>query len=220
MSKGKFEHAGSHKRRNSKPLALLLACTLLVGCLVGGTVAWLTATDDAVTNTFSVSDIGVELEETTTEYKMIPGWDIAKDPKAWVTEGSEDALLFVKVEESENFDDFMTYAIATGWNPLGETDADGKAVNGVYYREITSTQMGKANAASILAGDKVTVKDDVTKEDMEADDFTAPTLTFTAYAHQLWETNKPTDMTDTDAVDAAKFDPADAWANLNPSTGN
>ncbi len=56
-----------------KGLALFLALTLLVVGVVAGTLAWLTAKSDVVTNTFTTSDIKVELKETTgTEYKMIP----------------------------------------------------------------------------------------------------------------------------------------------------
>ena len=54
-----------------KGLALVLALTLLVICVVAGTLAWLTAKSDVVTNTFTTSDIKVELKETTgTEYKL------------------------------------------------------------------------------------------------------------------------------------------------------
>ena len=82
-----------------KGLALVLALTLLVVGVVAGTLAWLTAKSDTVVNTFTTSDIEVKLEETkgTTvtggkEFKMIPGYELEKDPKAWVVEGSEDCI--------------------------------------------------------------------------------------------------------------------------------
>lgn len=56
MRNGKY--AG--KRRSvfgTKGLTLILALMLVVGCVVGGTLAWLTANSDTVTNTFSTSDI-------------------------------------------------------------------------------------------------------------------------------------------------------------------
>lgn len=196
MRKETGRHQGGRSIR-SKPLALLLACVLLIGGVVGGTVAWLTAETTEVKNTFSTSDIGVELKETTEEYKMIPGWDIAKDPKAWITDGSEEAFLFVKVEKSANFDTFMEeIEIAEGW-----TELEGQS--GVYYREVTTDKQGETNAFPILKDNKVTVKGTVTKEMMTASDFTQPTLTFTAYAHQLYKNN-------TD-----KFSAAEAWASLN-----
>ena len=68
-----------------KGLALILALTLLTVGIVAGTLAWLTAKSDTVTNTFTTSDITVKLQETTgTSYKMIPGYDLEKNPKAWV----------------------------------------------------------------------------------------------------------------------------------------
>lgn len=191
----------------SKSMALLLACVLLIGGVVGGTVAWLTAESDTVTNTFSTSDIGVELKESENlDLQMIPGWNITKDPKAWITEGSEDAYLFVKVEKSANFDDFMEeIVIADDWTEL--TSAAGTNYK-VYYREVIgAAQQGEKNAFPILKDNKVTVKGEVTKEMMTAENFTQPTLTFTAYAHQLYKNN------------TEKFSAAEAWAawaSLNP----
>ena len=205
MSKGKF--AKSRGLRVSKSVSLVLALVLLVGCVIGGTVEWLTANTDEVKNTFTKSTVGVDLEETEVEeYKMIPGWTIEKDPKAWVTEGSEEAILFVEIKESENFDDFMTYAIASGWNLLNGTE--GAAINTVendtyvIYRVVEEADIAKEFA--ILAENKVTVKTDVTEEDFDVDKgFVEPTLTFTAYAHQLYKDNTTT------------FTAAEAWENLD-----
>ena len=115
---------------------------------------------------------------------MIPGWDIEKDPKVWVKEGSEAAFLFVKVEKSANFDSYMTFDIADGWTKL--TSAAGTNYN-VYYRKVEGAEnQGEGKALAILKDNKVTVKDQVTKEMMaEVKDNNQPTLTFTAYASQL-----------------------------------
>lgn len=216
MKRGKYEAPRAPKRRSSKKaMAMLLSLVLVIGCVAGGTLAWLTAQDTPVVNSFSGSTIGVDLEETTAEYKMIPGWDIAKDPKAWITDGSEAAYLFVKIEESANFDTFMTYAIADGWTLL--TGVEGfeqnmvndkidTAANDTYviYRKVTAAnQMGEGNAFAILQNNNVTVKENVTKEMMNADDFTQPTLTFTAYAHQLQRNA------------AEEFNAATAWGNVS-----
>lgn len=212
MKRGKYEAPRAPKRRSSKKaMAMLLSLVLVIGCVVGGTVAWLTAQDTPVVNKFSPSTIGVELQETTTEYKMIPGWDIAKDPKAWITDGSEAAYLFVKVEKSANFDTFMTYEIADGWTELTSAAGDNYKV---YYREVTADQMGEAKAFPILKDNKVTViGEGVTAEmmnalvadnpDTEQNESTYPTLTFTAYAHQLYQ-NATT-----------KFSAATAWGNVS-----
>ena len=50
-----------------KSLALLLAIAIVVVGAVAGTVAWLTDRTAAVENTFTTSDITIELTETTGE---------------------------------------------------------------------------------------------------------------------------------------------------------
>ena len=166
-----------------KGLALVLALTLLVVGVVAGTLAWLTAKSDVVTNTFTTSDIKVELKETTgTEYKMIPGYTISKNPKATVLAGSEECYLFVKLDKSASFDTYLEYVIADGWTKLDDvTDT-------VYYRVVDGTTNQIGTAYSVLKDDQVTVKGSVTKEQMnalDAEDAVKPTLTITAYASQL-----------------------------------
>ena len=156
-----------------KTLALVLALTLLVAGVVGGTLAWLTDQTAEGKNTFTVGDINIGLTETTTDYKMVPGNTIAKDPTVTVKANSEACWLFVKVTESANLDDFITYAIATGWTELEA---------GVYYREVPASAADQT--FSVLAGDAVTVKSDVTRAMLETAKTDAPTLTFKAYAIQ------------------------------------
>lgn len=179
-----------------KTLALVLALTLVVVGVVSGTLAWLTAKSDVVVNTFTTSDIKVELKETTgTEYKMIPGYTITKNPKATVLAGSEECYLFVKLDKSTNFDTYLEYVIADGWTKLdGVTDT-------VYYRKVVTADIGKAY--SVLANDQVTVSGDITKEQMNAlTDATLPKLTITAYASQLYKSA------------GVEFTAAEAWNNI------
>lgn len=183
-----------------KGLAMVLALVLLAVCAVSGTLAWLTAKSDVVTNTFTTSDIKVKLEESTgTNYKMIPGYTIKKDPKATVLSGSEECYLFVKLEKSQNFDTFLTYEMAEGWMKLdGVTDT-------VYYRVVDGTSNQIGAPYSVLKGDQVTVKGSVTKEqmnDLDVEGATKPTLTITAYASQLHKNATET------------FSPSDAWSNI------
>ena len=158
-----------------KALALVLALTLLVAGVVGGTLAWLTDQTAEVKNTFTVGDINIDLTETTTDYKMVPGNTIAKDPTVTVKANSEACWLFVKVTESTDLKDFITYAIAEGWTAL-------PGVDGVYYREVPASAADQT--FSVLAGDAVTVKSDVTRTMLETAKTDAPTLTFQAYAIQ------------------------------------
>ena len=145
-----------------KGLALFLALTLLVVGVVAGTLAWLTAKSDVVTNTFTTSDIKVELKETTgTEHKMIPGYTISKNPKATVLAGSEECYLFVKLDKSASFDTYLEYVIADGWTKLDGVDT-------VYYRVVDGTTNQIGTPYSVLKDDQVTVKGSVTKEQMNA----------------------------------------------------
>ncbi len=184
----------------------LVAVVLVLCCAVGGTLAWLTAQSNNVVNTFTPSNISIGLEETTgKDYKMIPGWTIDKNPKAWVEDGSEECYLFVKLVWANNTFDtnksYVSYTPAAGWTALEDED-------GVYYREVSKAGMSKdkgaTNSFPILLNNKVTVSGDITSAmmtDFENGTATKPTLTITAYASQLYKNN-------TD-----KFTPAEAWAN-------
>lgn len=179
-----------------KSLALLLAIALVVVGAVAGTVAWLTDQTPSVTNTFTTSDINIELKETKNNFQMIPGWNIAKDPKVTVKAGSEACYLFVKLEKSADFDTFMTYEMAEGWTALPGND-------GVFYREVAAATAD--TTFEVLKGNQVTVKDEVTKAQMNAlTADTYPTLTVTAYASQQFKNN------------TEKFTAAEAWDNITP----
>lgn len=161
-----------------KTFVVALCLALVVAFAAGGAIAWLTDTTDPVTNTFTVGNIDISLAETTTDFKMIPGNTIAKDPKVTVEAGSEACWLFVKIEESDNLDTYISYTVATGWTQL-------TGVDGVYYRSVDAVTADTEYA--VLKDNKVTVKDTVTKDDMDAitkGSTPAPTLTFTAYAVQ------------------------------------
>lgn len=164
-----------------KTLALLLALVLVFGAAVGGTIAYLTDTTGPVENTFTVGNIDISLAETATNFKMVPGCDIAKDPKVTVTANSEACWLFVKIEKSTNLDSFISYTVADGW-----TQGDGTNIpSNVWYRSVDAST--SAQVFSVLAGDQVTVKTTVTKtmmDGLEVTGATQPTLTFTACAVQ------------------------------------
>lgn len=182
----------------------LVAVVLVLCCAVGGTLAWLTAKSDAVTNTFAPSGIDIKLEETTGEkYNMIPGYTISKNPKATVLAGSEKCYLFVKLVKSNNFDNFMTYDMADGWTQLTK-DKDGNNITDlVFYRVVDGTQNQIGTAYSVLKNDQVTVRGTVTEKMMnDLTTETYPTLTITAYASQLYQSSGVT------------FTAAQAWANI------
>ena len=161
----------------------IVAVALVLCCAIGGTLAWLTDKTDPVTNTFTVGNINIELKETTSDYKMVPGNTIAKDPKVTVKANSEACYLFVKVTKSGNFDQFLTYAKADGWTQL--VDGNGNKVDGVFYRVVDAATAKAGASYPVLLNNKVTVKGEVTKGQLDAlTEATYPKLTFTAYAVQ------------------------------------
>ena len=173
------------KKKTLKALVAVLSVVLIVCLSVAGTLAYLKVTTAPVTNTFAPSNIDLTLTETPNTYKMVPGVDIPKDPKVTVT-ADIDCYVFVKVEESANFNTYMTYAIAGDWIPLDKTNHPG-----VYYREVSADVAKNGEAFYVLAGNKVAVPNTVTKNQMDelytngAVNTTAqPKLTFTAYAIQ------------------------------------
>ncbi len=179
-------------------LILSLALLLVVGGVIGGTLAWLTAKTDPIVNTFTTSGIEIELEESDDlNLQMVPGVTITKDPVVTVKADSEKNYLFVKLEKSANFDNFMTYTMADGWTQL--TGVTG--VDNVWYRVVNADAADQE--FGVLADNKVVVKDTVTKAMMDAlTDATNPTLTVTAYASQFSKDN------------ATSFTAAQAWANI------
>ena len=196
-----MKHAANRRRGvSTRAFVALLALVLVIGCVAGGTVAWLVAKTDPVVNTFTYGDINITLTETkpvNRQAKIIPGTNIEKDPKVTVTAGSEDCWLFVKVVEEhwptatlEDGTRKVSYAIADGWTMVeGQTN--------VYYREVKATDTAREFPA--LSGNIVTVSDQLTKGDIKE---TQPKLTFTAYAVQK------------DGIDTA----AAAWEKAVPPT--
>lgn len=145
-------------KTKNKALLLTLCAVLLVAASVMGTIAYLTS-HDAVVNTFSVGSISMSLDEQDVDnstpgeddrdkanaYHLLPGHTYVKDPIIHIDAASEDAWIFVKVEngisayEAATADGYTSIAdqiTANGWTAL-----DG--VTGVYYKEYTKGQNDK-----------------------------------------------------------------------------
>lgn len=213
----------SNKRKSgisTRACVTMLALVLVLGCAVGGTIAWLTATTDTVVNTFTYGKVGITLQEhkydqstnaltseyvTENTYKIVPGMNMPKDPFITVLSDSEDCWVFLKVEE-ENFIKGLSYRLCDYWKPV-----DGES-NVYYSKEPNSDKYpakeypygaptGKNMNLSILdpisaaTGDMntITVSGDISKEDLEKLGSKQPQLKFTAYAVQGSYSNNPND---------------------------
>ena len=106
-------------RTKTKALVLAICAVLLVVTTVFATMAYLTSTQ-TVTNTFTVGKVEITLDEAKVnangeivsggnrestegrvkenEYHLIPAHKYEKDPTIHVDDGSENCLLFVKLE--------------------------------------------------------------------------------------------------------------------------
>ncbi|MBQ1712543.1 MAG: hypothetical protein II185_01925 [Firmicutes bacterium] len=200
-----------------KTVILLLAAVLVFGIAAGATIAFLTDTTGEVKNTFVAGKVDIDLYEhplliengttdgktidtnadpvtSVTDYKMIPGNVLQKDPTVEVLDGSEPCWVIVQVTEANNTltsdasGKYINWTIASGWTLVdGETN--------VYIYDTTVSAGAKLH---ILANDTVTVNQNATSADMTAAETDKPTLTFKAYA-----------------VQAENISKADAWAQFH-----
>lgn len=189
-----MKHRANRRRMsNKKFIAILsvfvmLALTMVVGCAVDGTVAWLVSESESSVSTFTLGDINIKLtgESESQPLKIIPGVGIRRSLKVTVDPNSEACWLFVKVEGTNwpHFPDAngtakVSYSVARGTN-------DWKALDnypGVYYREVSAE-----NAKTGVEYDvncNVTVSQMLTKAEVNSIAAgTQPQLSFTAYAVQ------------------------------------
>lgn len=98
-----------------KGMLLVLCAVLLVAASVMGTLAYLKSETNPVTNTFTVGQVGITLNEAKTdeygvtltgneaervtgnEYKLVPGRTYEKAPTITVNTGSEDCWVFARL---------------------------------------------------------------------------------------------------------------------------
>ena len=138
-----------------KILVACLCVALAVLTIAGTTLAYLTS-QDTVTNTFTVGNVSITLDEAKVDemgkpvenadrvkansYKLIPGQTYTKDPTVHVTADSEKCYVFVKVDNGiaalEGSSNTIASQIATNsWTPVtGETN--------VYYKTVEATTTG------------------------------------------------------------------------------
>lgn len=204
------------KTRRAKVRRALLSISLVLVMMmvaVGGTIAWLTDTTDAVKNTFTVGNIDIDLTETANnsskngwEAELNPGSVYPKDPKVTVIKGSEECYLFVQVTEPSNKENLLEYTLWKDMEPtqhnLSWQQGDGTNIpNNVWYTTITEKLTASNNLViNLLKDDQVKVSDKLTNQTMPASNVE---LSFKAYAaqtanmtaQQAWsEVNKQTNV--------------------------
>ena len=166
-----------------KALLLTLCAVLLVAASVFGTIAYLTDTE-AVKNTFTVGQISMSMDEAkvnpdgtvvtgadrvqANEYHLLPGQTYSKDPIIHVDANSEDAYIFIVVdnngveaieETADSYTSVSAQILANGWTWWKN--------NGnvhYFYQEYTKG----ASATDLKVFEEFKVGDSVTNEQLKA----------------------------------------------------
>lgn len=198
MKRGKYEAAMPKRSHSNKALALMLSVVLLVGCVVGGTLAWLVDTSATVTNTFTVGDINIDLAETTgPDYKILPGGTSKKDPTLTVQKGSEKCWVYVLIDNTVVLGDV---AVATPNIDTANWEVVATSGTKTLYRYKAVVDASSAEQ-KLPVFTSVAYKDTITKENI--DTLKDTKIVLQGYAHQSENTTK-------DVADAA----AKAWAMI------
>lgn len=187
----------------------VVALAVALVCVVSGTLAFLVAQSNVVTNTFTYGEITINLAETgegtsTTGgmnfTNVIPGDVLDKEPVVTVEKGSEACYVYVLIDNQ--LGDAATYNIGPEWIKVGESDTK------VLYRYNTIINVTDADEDEAL-----TVFTTLTFADslvwVEDDDKPTGNVVISAYAHQ-------SDNTDEATADAAAI----TWASVETVSAN
>lgn len=193
----------------------VVALALSLVLVVGGTLAFLVAESNIVTNTFTYGKIELELWENPVENgvfkgdtketqglkyeNVVPGDVVKKNPTVTVKEGSESCFVYVLVTNNlistaENATNpVATLHIKDNWVLIGSKD------NSMLYRYTTNAQ----TAGDYNVFEQVTFSNNLTIEDVTALAKIESPIVVKAYAHQAENTTMV-------VADAAAL----AWAGI------
>lgn len=180
-----------------KILVACLCVALAVLTVAGTTLAYLTS-KDTVTNTFTVGNVKITMDETDTDdstpdadrdqansYKLMPGQTYTKDPIIHVDANSEECYLFVKVDnqissiEATGNATVAAQMAANGWKAV---DGQDKLYVYIGKAEGASAPLAVAKSANVPVFEKIVVSDDATNSSLEA--VNGKTIVVNAYAVQ------------------------------------
>jgi len=222
----------NNRNKRGARKALVLAA-MMMGCLgVMGISAYFTAADTA-TNTFTIGNISLELQEpgwdASNAENILPGQDIHKDPQI-VNDGVNDEFVFLEVVIP-----YATLQTANGdgtWNAAADVELFSYDVNTTDWVQVGNAVKDEdAGTVTYVYGyaknDAMTVleKEDTTPALFEyvrfanvadASDLDASSLAMEINAYGIQTTNLNDGDTTIDGVnDDGKTAPADVWAVIN-----
>ena len=175
-----------------KLVIAVVALSLALIAFAGTTLAWLTSTPDAVTNTFTAGDVAIILNEAPTDeygviidgvarrtantYKLVPGREYEKDPTVFVQANSEECYVFVKIANQlvgviDESTDIDTQILANGWTALA-------GYENIYYKVVPSA----STETKLVVFDGFKVDEEADNDVIKNND--GNTIIVTAYAVQ------------------------------------
>ena len=173
-------------KKTKKIVALFLAAVMLVCTTVAATVAYLTSKTEVVTNTFTVGNVVITLDEAKVDangkkvtpeerviansYKLLPNHEYDKDPTVHVGANSEDCWVFVQVKNEIKNELKADIVIGADWEVFN-------AETGIY----ASKAIRKAND-NIVVFNGFQVSDTIDNATLAT--YSGKTITIEAYAIQ------------------------------------
>lgn len=183
----------------TKTRSILTVCLALalVATAVLGTIAYMTATASKE-NTFTVGSFNKPTDpdhpdQTLDSYliepswvensKLVPGYSVAKDPKVGIGTGSEEAYIYVYVDNKTLTDankKLVTFTLNEGWTAVADHAVAGDGAN-TYVSGLFkyNTKLTGGNWTS-----NVFTKVDVSANANTTDFAANPQMTVYAYIHQ------------------------------------
>jgi len=168
-----------------KPLVLVLTLVLVVGCVAGGSLAWLTDRAGPISNTFTIGNIQLganDIPSTVSAENItyVPGQTIERDVTFTVAQGSEPSYLFIRIQEENNTAEGLSgkvvqYTVNSGLTAVPDHDG--------YYYIVVETPAND-QSISVFANNQFTVNPDLTKAIIDSPGFQSPTVSVTAAAVQ------------------------------------
>ena len=184
-----------------KLVMAVVALSLALVCVIGGTLAYLVASSNTVTNTFTYGEIALTLTETegtesgdVREFgKVVPGATIKKDPTVTVTADSENCYVYVKVVNNVvlNNKTVVTCNIdTTNWVLVGENSNGAGSVVSLYrYKAVVNTSTDDQSLPEVF---KTVTFGNFESKDITVLDAITEDIVITAYAHQAANTDQGT----------------------------
>lgn len=162
------------KKTKKRFIALFTLIALFSVTAIGATYAYLSSTTAAITNTFTVGDVQINLTEPDfvqdAEHILVPGATLAKNPTVTVLADSEDSYVAIKVTVPKALDSLVTLDWnTTDWQLVEKiTDPSNSNNYAYYYKLKNEVEKAATNTQLNAAFNSVYVKTSVTNSQLQA----------------------------------------------------